>query len=100
MKYKVDTGQCKIVQHPVEVEPGAVPHREGARTMSCEKAQCAKQEIRDLLALGMVQPSLSSLASGIIMVKQKISELRFRCGFCPLNQVTIKGAYPLPRITY
>ena len=98
MKHKADIGRCTIAKHTVEVEPGAVPHREGARRMSPEKAECANQEVRNLLALGMIRPSLSSRASGIVMVKKKNGELRFCCDFRPLNEVTIKDAYPLPRI--
>ena len=39
MKNKADIGRCTIAKHPVELEPGAVPHREGARRMSPEKAE-------------------------------------------------------------
>ena len=98
MKHKADIGRCTIVKHPVEVEPGAVPHREGAICMSPEKAERANQEVRTLLALGMIQPSLSPWASGVVMVKENSGELRFCCDFRPLNEVTVKGAYPLPRI--
>ena len=98
MKRKADIGRCTIAKHTIEVEPGAVPHREGARRMSPEKAEQANQEVRSLLALGMIQPSLSPWASGIVMVKKKSGELRFCCDFRPLNEVTIKDAYPLPRI--
>ena len=98
MKRKADIGRCTIAKHTIEVEPGAVPHREGARRMSPEKAERANQEVRSLLALGMIQPSLSPWASGIVMVKKKSGELRFCCDFRPLNEVTIKDAYPPPRI--
>ena len=98
MKRKADIGRCTIAKHTIEVEPGAVPHREGARRMSPEKAERANQEVRSLLALGMIQPSLSPWASGIVMVKKKSGELRFCCDFRSLNEVTIKDAYPLPRI--
>ena len=98
MKRKADIGCCTIAKHTIEVEPGAVPHREGARRMSPEKAERANQEVRSLLALGMIQPSLSPWASGIVMVKKKSGELRFCCDFRPLNEVTIKDAYPLPHI--
>ena len=27
MKHKADIGRCTIAKHPVEVEPGAIPHR-------------------------------------------------------------------------
>ena len=98
MKHKADFGRCTIAKHPVELEPGATPHPEGARRMSPDKAERANQEVRNLLALGMIQPSLSPWASGIVMVKKKNGELRFCCDFRPLNAVTIKDAYPLPRI--
>ena len=98
MKRKADIGRCTIAKHTVEVEPGVVPHREGARRMSPEKAEQANQEVRNLLALGMIQPSLSPWTSGIVMVKKKNGELRFCCDFRPLNEVTMKDAYPLPRI--
>ena len=97
-KHKADFGRCTIAKHPVELEPDAVTHREGARRMSPEKAQRANQEVRNLLALGMIQPSLSLWASGIVMVKKKNGELRFCCDFRPLTEVTVKDAYPLPRI--
>ena len=98
MKHKADIGRCTIAKHTVELEPGAVPHREGARRMSPEKAERANQEVRNLLALGMIQPSLSPWASGMVMVKKKNGELRFCCDFRPLNEVNIKDAYPLPHI--
>ena len=48
MNYKVDIGNCKIAIHPVEIDPGAVPHREGVRRMTPEKAEkAANQEVRD-----------------------------------------------------
>ena len=92
MKHKTDIGRCTIDKHPVEVEPGAVPHHEGARRMSPEKAERANQEVRNLLALDMIQPSLSPWESGIVMVKKKNGELRFCCDFRPLNEVTVKDA--------
>ena len=39
MKHKADICRCTIAKYPVEVEPGAVPHSEGARRMSPEKFQ-------------------------------------------------------------
>ena len=98
MKYKADIDKCKIAKHAVDVEPGAVPHREGARRMSPDKAERANQEVRDLLALSTIQPSLSPWASVIVMVKKKSGELRFCCDFRQLKELTIKDAYPLPRI--
>ena len=71
MKHKADIGRCTIAKHPVEVEPGAEPHREGARRVSPEKAERANQEVRNLLALGMIQTTLSPWAKRILMVKKE-----------------------------
>ena len=98
MKHKADIGRCQIAKHRIELEPEAFPHREGARRMSSDKAAKANQEVRNLLALGLFQPSYSPWASGIVMVKKKTGELRFCCDFRPLNDVTVKDAFPLPRI--
>ena len=98
MENKSDIGRCKIAKHKIELEPEAIPHREGARRMSPDKAAKANQEVQNLLALGLIQPSYSPWASGIVMVKKKSGELRFCCDFRPLNDVTVKDAFPLPRI--
>ena len=69
MKHKANIRRCFIAKHPVEVEPGAMPHHEGASCMSPQKAERANQEVHHLLTLGMIQPSLSPWASSIVMVK-------------------------------
>ena len=98
MKHKADIGRCMIAKHRIELEPEATPHREGARRRSPDKAAKANLEVRKLLALGLIQPSYSPWASGVVMVKKKTGELRFCCNFRPLNDVTVKDAFPLPRI--
>ena len=98
MKNKSDIGRCKIAKHKIELQPEAIPHREGARRMSPDKAAKANQEVQNLLALGLIQPSYSPWASGIVMVKKKSGELRFCCDFPPLNDVTVKDAFSLTRI--
>ena len=77
LKHKVDIGSCTIAKHPFEVEPGVIPHREDARKMSPEISERANHEVRNLFALGMIQPSLSAWASGTVMIKKKNGDLRF-----------------------
>ena len=52
MKHKADIGRCQIAKHRIELEPEALPHREGASRMSSDKAAKANQVVRNLLALG------------------------------------------------
>ena len=71
MKHKAVIGRCKIAKHRIELEPEAITHREDARRMCPDKAVKANQKVQNLLALGLIQPSYSPWASGIVMVKKK-----------------------------
>ena len=97
-KHKADIGCCNFVEHEIELEEGAVPHREGARRMTPHKLEACRAEIEMLLEYDMIEPSKSPWACGVVMAKKKGGQLRFCCDFRYLNAVTIKDAYPIPRI--
>ena len=97
-KHKADIGCCNFVEHEIELEEGAVPHREGARRMTPHKTEACRAEIEMLLEYDMIEPSNSPWACGAVMAKKKGGQLRFCCDFRYLNAVTIKDAYPIPRI--
>ena len=97
-KHKADIGCCNFVEHEIELEEGAVPHREGARRMTPHKSEACRAEIEMLLEYDMIEPSKSPWACGVVMAKKKGVQLRFCCDFRYLNAVTIKDAYPIPRI--
>ena len=50
-----------------------------------------------LLEYDMIEPSKLPWASGVLWPKRE-GQLRFCCDFRYLNAVTIKDAYPIPRI--
>jgi hypothetical protein len=56
-----------------------------------------KTQLQDLLAKGFIWPSLSPWGCPTIFVK-KDQTLRMCLDYRPLNEVTIKNKYPLPRI--
>ena len=47
---------------------------------------------------GVIEPCQSELASNIVLVKKKDGSIRFFVDYRKLNDLTIKDAYPLPRI--
>ena len=51
-----------------------------------------------LLQHELIEPSKSPYTCGVVMAKKNGEQLRFCCGFRNLNVVTIKDAYPIPRI--
>ena len=97
-KHKADIGCCNFVEHEIELEESAVPHREGARRMTPHKSEACRAEIEMLLEYDMIEPSKLPWACGVVMAKKRGGQLRFCCNFRYLNAVTIKDAYPIPRI--
>ena len=97
-RHKADIACCNFVEHEIELEENAIPHREGARRMIPHKSDACRKEIETLLEYDMIEPSKSPWACGVVMAKKKGDQLRFCCDFRYLNSVTVKYAYPIPRI--
>jgi hypothetical protein len=57
-----------------------------------------KIQLKELLDKGYVRPSSSPWGCPAIFVKKKDHTLRLCVDYRPLNEVTIKNKYPLPRI--
>ena len=57
-----------------------------------------EEEIQKNLRLGIIRPSSSSWCSAITPVTKKDGSLRMCIDYRPLNRVTVKDAYPMPRI--
>ena len=56
-RLKADIGCCNFVEHEIELEENAVPHREGARSMTPHKSDACRKEIETLLEYDMIEPS-------------------------------------------
>ena len=94
-RHKADIMYCNFVDYEIELEELAVPHREGSRRMTLNKSDAL---IETLLEYDMIEPSKSTWACGVTMAKKKGDQLRLCCDFRYLNSVTVKDAYPIPRI--
>ena len=81
LKHKADIGCCNFVEHEIELEEGAVPHREGARRMTPHKSEACRAEIEMLLEYDMIEPSKSPWACGVVIVKMKRGSLDFVATF-------------------
>lgn len=57
-----------------------------------------KRESDEMLASGVIQPSMSPWASPISLVEKKDGRLRFCMDFRKLNQVAKFDAYPMPLV--
>ena len=97
-KNKTDIGFTTFQEHDIELVEGAEPHKEAFRRLNPEKRASADQQVEDLLKLGMISPSDSPFASGVVMVRKTDGSYRMCIDFRNLNSVTKKDAFPLPRI--
>ncbi len=98
-KDKKDIGLTDLIEHEIELVPGAQPHKETVRRLNPEKQRQAAEEVEDFINKGVVVPSKSPWAAVIVMAKKKDpGTMRLCIDFRMLNDRTIKDAYPLPRI--
>ena len=55
-------------------------------------------QLKELLDLGLIRPSVSSWGAPVIFIRKKDESWRLCIDYHQLNKATIKNQYPLPRI--
>ena len=80
-KHKADIGCWNFVEHEIELEEGAIPHREGTNRMTPHKSEACRAEVEMLLEDDMIEHSKSPWACGVVMARKKRGQLRFSCNF-------------------
>ena len=66
--------------------------------VSYRDEQVQRDEISKLLRQGVIEESASPWSSPIVLVRKKDGSVRFCVDFRKLNNVTVKDAFPIPRI--
>jgi hypothetical protein len=85
------------VEFVIELKPGMAPVSRRSYRMPPNELVELKNQLQDLLEKGFIRPSSSPWGCPAIFVK-KDQTLRMCVDYRPLNEVTIKNKYPLPRI--
>jgi hypothetical protein len=86
------------VEFVIELKPGTAPISRRLYRMPPNELAELKTQLQDLLEKGFIRPSSSPWGCPAIFVKKKDQTLRMCVDYRPLNEVTIKNKYPLPRI--
>lgn len=90
--------QTPITQHRIITYDDARPiHQQPYRVSQKERA-AIKEQVKEMIDDGVIQPSNSPWSSPVVLVKKKDGTLRFCVDYRKLNNVTKKDVYPLPRI--
>jgi hypothetical protein len=86
------------VEFVIELQPGTAPISKRPYRMPPKELAELKVLLQELLYKGYIRPSSSPWGSPALFVKKKDGSLRMCVDYRPLNAVTIKNKYPLPRI--
>uniref|UniRef100_A0A670IUR3 Gypsy retrotransposon integrase-like protein 1 n=1 Tax=Podarcis muralis TaxID=64176 RepID=A0A670IUR3_PODMU len=61
-------------------------------------AQNIESEVKEMLELGVIEPSKSAWASPIVLVPKPDGSIRFCVDYRKINMITVPDVFPLPRI--
>ena len=86
------------VEFSIELEPGTAPISRHPYHMAPRELAEMKKQLEELMDKGFIHPSSSPWGCPAIFVKKKDGTLRMCVDYRPLNAVTVKNKYPLPRI--
>jgi hypothetical protein len=86
------------VEFTIELQPGTAPMSRRPYKMMPKELAELKIQLKELLDKGYTHPSSSPWGCTTLFVKKKDQSLRLCVDYRPLNAVTIKNEYPLPRI--
>lgn len=86
------------VVHKIDLVPGAVPPSRPSFRLTFEEKEELEKQLKDLLDHGFIRPSKSPFGAPILFVKKKDGSMRLCVDYRALNKLTIKNAYPLPKV--
>ncbi len=94
---QTELGSTDIVTHTIETGDRALVRQPVQRTLFALQKQ-VMERVQQMLGQGIIQPSKSSWASPIVLVKKKDGSTRFCVDYRRLNAITKADVFPLPRI--
>lgn len=82
--------------HRIPLIPGAQPIKARPYRYTPQQKSEIEAQVKEMLAQGIIQRSVSSFASPVLLVKKKDGTWRFCVDYRQLNELTIKHKYPVP----
>jgi hypothetical protein len=90
---------CWAPKREIELQPGTAPFAKALYKMLSMEMKELKIQLLGLLDKGCICPCTSCSGCSTLFVEKKYKELRLCVDYRPVNAVTIKNKYPLPRIS-
>lgn len=92
-----DLGQTRVIEHKIDTG-SAPPIKQHARRLPVHMQAEVDEHVDDMLKRNVIEESTSPWSSPVVLAKKKDGTTRFCVDYRKLNDVTVKDAYPLPRI--
>ena len=92
-----DLGRTDVVKHHINTG-AAPPIRQALRRIPQTQAQAVDEQLETMIKQNLIKPSQSNFASNVVLVKKKDGTYRFCVDYRRVNDISVKDAYPLPRI--
>ncbi|CAF4077516.1 unnamed protein product [Adineta steineri] len=92
------TGKTSKVKHEIKLLPGSQPCNLPPYRIAPARRQIVEQNLREMLQDNVIVPSKSPWASPVVLAPKKDGTLRFCVDYRKLNAMTVRDAYPIPRI--
>jgi hypothetical protein len=86
------------LEFSIDLKLGTEPIARMPYRMSTPELQELKMQLKELLDLGLIRPSVSPCGAPVIFIQKKDGSWRLCIDYRQLNKATIKNQYPLPRI--
>jgi hypothetical protein len=86
------------IEFIIALQPGTAPISKRPYRMPPNELAELKIQLQDLLDKGYIRPSASPWGCPALFMKKNDNSLRLCVDYHPLNAVTVKNKYPLPRI--
>ncbi|KAL6418355.1 hypothetical protein ACFW04_012190 [Cataglyphis niger] len=97
-KFEGVQGPTNKIQHRIRLKNDS-PIKQRYRPRNPAMQAIIDQEVEDMEAAGVIEPSTSAWSSPVVLVKKKDGKYRFCIDFRKVNDATEKDAYPLPQVT-
>jgi transposase InsO family protein/predicted aspartyl protease len=92
-----DIGRTDLLEHSIDTG-NSRPVREPLRRHAQAHLEFIDAHVEKMLDEGIIERSSSPWASNLVLVTKKTGELRVCVDYRRLNSLTVKDAYPVPRI--
>ena len=96
-KHDAEYGRTSFISHLIEIED-MKPFKEKLSRVPYQLLGDNDKAIEYMLAKNDIESSSRPLGTGVVLVKKKDGSTHLCLDYRKLNRLTVKDAYPLPRI--